>query len=338
MRKALVTILQYVIFLGLGIWIIFRMLHQLNDRERSELISAIQSVNLWYLIPIFIVGFLSHFFRALRWRLLLETLKIHPSIANTTFAVLIGYITNLVLPRAGEVAKCTVLARYEKTPAHNMIGTIAAERAFDVLCLVIITIAAFLLQASKISSFAIEKTQAIFGKAQSKGLLITIVAVVFILILFLLNYFYRRNKETKVGQFIKGMSDGVRSIIHMKKRWEFVGYTFLIWFMYTLQIYIGFLSMPATHNLPMLAALVVLVFGSVGMIVTPGGIGAYPLLVGQILIPYAIMDVSAQAFGWVAWAVQTGIILILGMISLVLLPILNRNKYAQAPVDTKQNI
>ncbi|HXS37137.1 MAG TPA: lysylphosphatidylglycerol synthase transmembrane domain-containing protein [Flavipsychrobacter sp.] len=338
MRKTLITILQYVIFLGLGIWIIFHMMHQLTDKQKTELISAIQSVNLWYILPIFVVGFLSHFFRALRWRLLLETLKVHPSVVNTTFAVLIGYLANLVLPRAGEVAKCTVLARYERTPAHNMIGTIVAERAFDILCLVIITIAAFLLQANVIGSYAEHLSQVVFGKMQSKAPLIFAGLVVFVLLILLLNFFYRRNKETKVGQFIKGMSDGVRSIIHMKKRWEFIGYTFLIWLMYTFQIYLGFLSLPATHHLSILAALVVLIFGSVGMITTPGGIGAYTLLVAEILVFYSISDVSAQAFGWVAWAVQTGIICILGIISLVLLPILNRNRYAQAPVDTKQNI
>src|ERR1700721_2963623 len=146
MKKTLLTILQYVVFLGLGIGIVYHILHQLSARQVDELKAAIYSIDPWYLIPIFIAGFLSHFFRAVRWRYLLETVGTKPSLTNTTFAVLIGYITNLLLPRAGEVAKCTVLAKYEKTPAHKMIGTIVAERAFDILCLIVIAIFAFLIQ------------------------------------------------------------------------------------------------------------------------------------------------------------------------------------------------
>lgn len=132
MKKAILTILQYLVFLGLGIWIVYHMLHQLSDREQTELMDAIKSIDAWYLIPISVVGFFSHFFRALRWRYLLETVDMKPTITNTFFAVMIGYVANLALPRAGEVAKCTVLAKYEKMPAHKMIGTIVAERAFEI--------------------------------------------------------------------------------------------------------------------------------------------------------------------------------------------------------------
>ena len=78
MRKALITILKYVIFLGLGIWITYHMLHQLSDKQRSDLVDAIESINPWYLIPISIVGFFSHYIRAVRWRYLLETIDLHP--------------------------------------------------------------------------------------------------------------------------------------------------------------------------------------------------------------------------------------------------------------------
>jgi len=339
MKKVFLTILQYIIFLGLGIWLIYHMLHQLKEAGKlGDLINAIESINLWYLIPIFIVGFCSHFFRALRWRLLLETIDAKPSVVNTTFAVLIGYIANLILPRAGEVAKCTVLARYEKTPAHKMVGTIVAERAFDVLCLFIITFFAFLLQANVIRSFAVVQYHNLRDLLSSHkyillGMIVLGVAAIVALILV-----YRRHRENKIGLFIKELGHGILSIFLMKKRWQFIGYTFLIWLMYTMQIYIGFFSLSGTSHLSILAALVVLVYGSVAVILTPGGIGAYTAFVAAILVYYSVDDVSAQAFGWIAWAVQTGIICLLGMLSLILLPLYNRNKYAQITVDTKQDI
>ncbi|MCB0695711.1 MAG: flippase-like domain-containing protein [Chitinophagaceae bacterium] len=327
-KKILLTVLQYIIFLGLGIAIIVYMSSQLSEEDKASMMSAIKGVRIWLLVPIFLVGFLSHYFRALRWKLLLEEVDIKSSTANTTFAVMIGYIGNLVLPRAGEVAKCTVLARYEKVPADKMIGTIVAERAFDVVCLVAITIAAFILQAEVIGEYA----QGLFGTMSSnaKGIVTTIYFQIFIIIaavgLITFFIFLKRIKQTKVGQFVKGLGDGVASIFKLKRRGMFLLYTTLIWGCYWFLVLMGFWSMSQLEHLPGLGALVVLIFGSIGMITTQGGIGAYPYLVGKILVFYGIPEVYGLAFGWVSWTVQTGVVVVFGVLSLILLPIYNNRR------------
>jgi hypothetical protein len=335
MKKALKTILQYVIFLGLGIWIIYHMITSLKPDQRDDLLGAIQSVNLWFLAPIFVAGFFSHFFRALRWRLLLEPMNMYPGVVNTTFAVLIGYVMNLVLPRAGEVAKCTVLARYEKVPAHKMVGTVVSERAFDLLCLVVIAAAAFSIEAHVISDYVSALTKGIYDKIMRHTLVLIIILAGLVILTVATILVYRRHKETKVGHFMREMSHGILSIIHMRKRWQFLGYTVLIWAMYTLQIYLGFLSLHDTHHLSISVALVVLVYGAVGMIITPGGIGAYTFLVAEILGAYAVSEISAQAFGWIAWAAQTGILIVLGISSLLLIQLYNRKRNVETAVDRK---
>lgn len=335
MKKTLGTILQYVIFLGLGIWIIVHMITTLKPEQRDDLVNAIQSVDIWFLIPIFFVGFLSHLFRAMRWRLLLEPLNMHPTLVNTTFAVLIGYVMNLVLPRAGEVAKCTVLARYEKVPAHKMVGTIVSERAFDLLCLFVIAVAAFSIEAHVISSYVADLTKGLYDKIMRHRVVLGLILAGLAILITVLVLVYRRHRETKVGHFIREMSHGILSIVHMKKRWQFLGYTFLIWAMYTTQIYLGFLSLHDTQHLSASVALVVLVYGAVGMIITPGGIGAYTLLVAEILTAYNISEVSAQAFGWIAWAAQTGILIVLGVASLLLIHIYNRKRHVEIAMDRK---
>lgn len=338
MKKTLLTILQYVVFLGLGIWIVYHMLHQLSDKQQTELVLAIESIDAWYLIPICFVGFLSHLFRALRWRYLLETVDMRPTVTNTMFAVMIGYVTNLALPRAGEVAKCTVLAKYEKMPAHKMIGTIVAERAFDMLCLVLIAILAFILQFKWIDDYVGASIHSLGTKIINNKRNLLIAGIILIVLVGGIVIIYRKNKDSKVGRFIKEMSRGILSILHMKKRWQFMTYTVLIWLMYMMQIYIGLKSLPATHHLSMLSALVILVYGSVGMIITPGGIGLYPYLVSQILGLYLINEVPAQAFGWIAWVVQTALIIILGVVSLLIIDSYNRKRDAQTAMGTKQNI
>ncbi len=329
-KKTLITILQYIVFLGLGIAIIFYMSSQLTEQDKNEMYAAIRGVKLWYFIPIFIMGFLSHYFRAIRWKLLLEPLNIKPTTFNITASVLIGYIANLVFPRAGEVAKCTVLAKYENVPADKMIGTIVAERAFDVVCLAVITATAFVLQADIIGDYATD----VLGKISAKTNVFIFMIIALVLMIITLVLVYRRFKESKVGKFIKGLSDGVKSILSMKQRGKFLLYTFLVWLMYWGQVYMGFWSLSGTENLSAAAALVVLIFGSVGMITTQGGVGAYAYLVGKILLFYGIDKANGQAYGWVSWLVQVGIVFILGILSLILLPVYNRKKHdAQASVD-----
>ena len=336
MKKALITILKYVIFLGLGIWITYHMLHELSDQQRSELVNAIESIDPWYLIPISVVGFFSHYIRAVRWKYLLETIDLHPTTANTFFAVMIGYITNLALPRAGEVAKCTVLAKYEDMPAHKMVGTIVAERAWDVLCLFLIAIAAFVMQMSAINAYVGSKMAIVHEKIEAHKTVLVISLIVFALIILVLIIIYRRNKESKGGMLLKEMTHGILSIIHMKKKWEFLLLSVVMWIMYLLQVYIGLRSLHDTHAMSMMAALVVLVYGSLGLIITPGGIGAYPYLVAQILSgPYSIPEVPAQAFGWIAWALQTVLIILLGLLSLLLIHSYNKKRNAKAAVDNK---
>ncbi len=331
-KKVLLTALQYIIFLGLGIAIIIYMSNQLSDEDKDSMMAAIKGVRLWLLIPIFLVGFLSHYFRAVRWKLLLEEVDVKASTTNTVFSVMIGYIGNLVIPRAGEVAKCTVLARYEKVPADKMIGTIVAERAFDVVCLILITVSAFVLQADIIGNYAGQ----LFGEMSSdaKGVLTSIyfqiLVVVFAVGLIAFFLLLKRIKHTKVGQFFTGLGDGVKSIFKLKKRGKFLLYTALIWASYWFLVYMGFWSMSQLEHLSGLCALVVLIFGSIGMIATQGGIGAYPLLVGQILSSYGIAQAYGLAFGWVSWTVQTGVVVIFGVISIILLPIYNNRKKADA--------
>lgn len=336
MKKTVFTILQYLIFFGLGGLLIWWQYHQLQPSDKDQIFTAFDQVKerLWLLIPVLIIGFLSHYFRALRWKLLLEPLDLKPTTINITFAVLIGYLTNLLLPRMGEVARCSILAKYENEPVDKIIGTIVAERSFDVVCLLLVSLLAFLLQMDVVSGFASE----LMTKFAIKGSSIFIGLSIFVLTIAGLYLLYKKNKQSKIGKFIGGIGYGVLSIQRMKKKWHFLGYTILIWVSYLSLIYIGFKSMDATMGLGWLVALSVLVFGSVGIIATPGGIGAYPIIVQKLLVTvYGVNKNFALAFGWVSWMAQTAIIIVLGLISLILLPLYNIKPHGQNAVDSKQN-
>lgn len=326
--------MQYVIFFGLGALLIWWQYKQLDVKDKDQIFTAFGQVKerIWLLIPVLIIGFFSHFFRALRWKLLLQPLKLKPTTANITFSVLIGYLVNLLLPRMGEVARCTILAKYEHEPADKIIGTIVAERSFDVVCLILITIIAFLLNIEIAGGFMHEQ----IAKFAIKGSTIALLLIGFVGFITLLVFIYKKNKKSKIGHFISGIGYGVMSIKYMHKKGLFLLYTFLIWICYLSLIYIGFKAIDATEHLGWLPALSVLVFGSVGMIATPGGIGAYPYVVQKLLVNVYIINKNyALAFGWACWMAQTAVILVLGILSLILLPLYNVKPHGQNSVDSK---
>jgi uncharacterized protein (TIRG00374 family) len=331
--KALKIVLQYVVFLGLGIAIIYYMFHSMKQEDKEAMFTSMKQARLWVIIPVLISGFLSHWFRALRWRLILKPLDIYPTATNTTLAILIGYLVNLLVPRMGEVAKCTILAKHEHVPADKMVGTVVAERAFDMVTLIAITVAAFALQADIIGKFVTEEILPAFA---AKTTLIAAAVSGLVFFMLLLFYVARKYQHSKIGRFIKGLTDGITSIWRLQDKWLFLLFTVLIWGNYYLQVMMGFWSLPSTDHLGWLCGLVVLVFGSVGMIATPGGLGAYPILVASILVAYDLTTVDGLALGWVSWTAQAAIVIVLGVTALIILPIYNRNKHhAKVRVDTK---
>jgi hypothetical protein len=228
----------------------------------------------------------------------------------------------------GEVAKCTVLAKYEDVPADKLVGTIIAERAFDTICLLIIVLITLGVQYDIIYPLAHDLYIKIFTDASGNFIWLRILIALGIMVagILALVLLYRKIKNSKVGHIIKGLGEGLKAILLVKKKGLFLLHTVLIWGGYTGAVIVGFYALPETEHIVPLAGLAVISFGSIGMIATPGGIGAYPVIVAQVLILYGISEGVGLAYGWVSWAVQTAIILILGLAALVLLPLYNRKQ------------
>ena len=281
-----------------------------------------------------VISGLSHYFRAVRWKILLEPLHHKPKTSNVFFAVMVGYLANFAIHRIGEVTRCGLLTKYEKVPFTEGFGSVIAERAFDMVCLIIIFFMVFALEFTKISGIAndlIFTTIANKWNAlmQNHTLLIILAIVGFIAIA---GFFYFRKKiqkliSGKIKGFIFGIWEGLLSIKNVNKPYMFILQTILIWIMYILQVYVCFFAFAETSHLSFTVAMVIMVFGSIGIIAVPGGTGAYQLIVIQILTTvYAITSTPANAFAWSVWASQFILIVLLGFISLVLLGALNKKE------------
>src|SRR6187455_2709785 len=165
MRKSFVTVAQYVIFLGLGIFLLWLTTRNLSDEELTLMKQSLLKAKYILIIPAMVLLLASHYSRALRWKILMEPLGFQPKTANTFFAVMLSYFFNLLVPRLGEVMKCTILARYEKTPVDKLVGTMVAERAFDFICLVLVVIITIFIQIDVVGGFASVE----FGKIMARA-------------------------------------------------------------------------------------------------------------------------------------------------------------------------
>lgn len=333
MKKPIITILQYLLFLGLGILFVWLSVREISAKDWADIKAALLRARLGLIVPVCLMLLASHYSRAIRWKILMEPLGYKPSTFNTFAAVMIGYLVNAGVPRLGEVVKCTLLSRYEKVRADKLIGTIVVERAVDVVCLLIVFLLALLFQGHVIGDFVASLFGNFFrnnaggfavGKIASyAGVAIAILLVIY----YLIKRFGHVDAIAKVKTVFLGILHGLQSIRLLKRKGLFVFHSLLIWTLYLFSTAVGIHALRETEHLGVMGALTTLAVGSVGMILTPGGIGAYPLLVSRLMEVYGVDRATiGVAAGWILWTVQTAIVLIGGAILVPLFSYYNKNK------------
>ncbi len=340
MKKRLISILQYTLFLGGGIFLVWWQLSAMTAEQKVQFKNALFNANYWLVIPIVFMNLASHLSRSYRWKLLLEPMGYHPKIKNVFAVTMIGYLANSAVPRLGEILKCTFLSKYEKIKVDHLIGSIVIERTFDVICFIFFIALTVVMQINKIGSFVQQKINELGGNSSFPFWAKAILGLLFITLCYIgLKFLSKRYPQNKLLQKINGFADGLltgfASIKNLKKRKAFFAHTVFIWSMYLLQIYIAFYAIEQTQHLNLKAACSVLTISTFAMIITPNGIGLFPLFVKQTLVAYSIGEVYGEALGWLIWSVSTLIIIVVGLTSLLLLPYINKHKNESSTGDTQ---
>lgn len=323
-----------MVFLAIGavlFWLAFR------GEDINEIFTEIKYADYTWIALAIIAMFLSHIVRAMRWNQLLDTLHIKTKMHTTFYAVMIGYFVNNAVSRLGEITRCGVLASHHKVPVNSVIGTIIAERAFDILTMFIILLITILSQLFFLGDFIYEHFfYPITTKFSSSISALLIIGGGFIGICLLFFFIYRlflpklRKMKLfhKILDLVKGFWQGIKTIKDVKHKNLFIFYSVLMWGFYTLTIYLCFQSITATKHLTFIDALTVMALGSIGTLVpTPGGIGAYQYFVTLSLITLFFIEKStASAFANLVYFTQWLMINIIGSISWVLLFLSDKKK------------
>ena len=324
MRKKLINVIKYLLFGFLAFLLLALALKNQNPRE---LLQSLANLEMNWIYLSIVLGALAIILRGVRWIHMIHPLGHNCKVSNSINAVAIGYLTNLAIPRAGEISRCTALNKKENIPVDKLFGTIIAERVIDLLVLISLLILMFIINFEKIIIFF----YSVFSKAQAlpiNSILLFVLSLLAVSSTFFL--YVKRNQSStiviKIKDFFEGIKEGFISVKKIKNKTTFWIHTALIWGLYALMTYICFFAISETNSLSFIDGIYIMVIGGIGMVVpTQGGIGSYHLATKLGLMSLGIGADSALIFAFAVHTAQTLMALVFGAISLALLFISKSN-------------
>lgn len=309
--------IQYTVIFLIGLFFLYFVF---NGTDWNDMFEKFKHANYSWIAVGMVVSLLSHFLRGYRAVMLYDALGYKVTVKNSFYAVLIGYMMNYVIPRAGEVSRCAALNKTDDIPVNKSLGTVVTERVFDMVILVILLALVFVLQFDLLMGYINNALSN--GGTQSNGLplkwiLLGIVAVSVIAFFGLRSRLKNNPLYNKVLDVLKGFSEGLLSIRHIKNPLWFVVLSASIWACYLFMMYFCFFAMEATQNLNFNACLTVFAIGTIGMVIpAPGaGAGTYHFAIMQSLFLFGVPLEDGRAYATIVHGIQMIILLILGALA-----------------------
>ncbi|MEN8226678.1 MAG: lysylphosphatidylglycerol synthase transmembrane domain-containing protein [Bacteroidota bacterium] len=341
MKKAILQILKIAGFLALGILLLY---FAFRGIAFDELWATLRETNFWWIGLSLFFAFISFFFRARRWVLLIEPLGFKPSFKNTYHSVMVGYLFNFALPRLGEVTRCVTLGKREKIPVDSLFGTVIVERVIDLMMLFLIML---ILLVSWMEKFGAFFTQQVFDPLRQKMMdtfggtaVFWLLIIGFFSVIILLLYLFRKQLVQvvlirKISNILKGVLDGLKSIFRMKRKWEFVLHSVLIWFFYIMMTWMVVFALEETAGLTFIDGMFLLVIGALGMSApVTAGIGAFHWITSRgLFFVYGLSLEQGNAYAILAHESNSILTIILGATSYLLLMLARKKNNHTQPAD-----
>jgi len=335
MWKKIFSFLKYAVFLAVGItvfWWVYK------DEPFDKYKAAFKDLNYFWILVSLLLSILSQISRAVRWNMLIRPLGYKPRLINTYLSVLILYFVNLLLPRAGEVFRCTILSRYEKIPFTKLAGTVFVERMADLITLMLLAVVIILSQLNVFVSFfnthSEVKTNLLQLLSVRNILLGFFILGLLVGLVLILNRYYHRKKGDKGNTLIKRIRlirqnflEGIKSVAKLENKWLFIGHTIFIFVMWLFMLFVIFKAYGPTRHLSLGTGMITFMMGGLAMLApVQGGIGPWHFMVYETLFIYGIDKADGKVFALIAHATTNLIYLFLGLAALLVIQFVNSNR------------
>lgn len=270
--------------------------------------------------------------RSARWQMLLHAAGQKAGFWPVFVALQLGYLSNLAIPRLGEVTRCGSL--YKMTGANPLSagGTVVAERAIDLICLGLLSLTAILMAGHELEMQLRESLLAPIAELMATHALALILAGLAFLMLCagLIWYLRHKAKSGLLRNFILSLLEGLASVFKLRRSWLFLLYTLGIWLMYAAAPVCALLALDlGGENLLELGFFAFVVGSLARTLPLPGGsAGAYHLAVGQVLIAYGHAAQQALGLASLNHLAQTLLQLGLGLLAALAFIFLSRKPHS----------
>ncbi len=314
--------LKYMAYMFLGIiimYVIFR------GSDPQQMITDLKKVKLTPVIISFIMGYIAYVSRGMRWIYMVKSMGYKVKLIHSINAVALAYFTNLILPRVGEITRCTALNKTHNIPVNKLMGTVIIERIIDFIMLFMIMGITLIIKFDLMIQFI---NTALEGKIkEEKDFTFVWILISFLGILYILFFIFRKKIRNtsiykKIIHFLMGIKDGIKTIKNIEKKRFFIFHTLLIWLLYILMVYVVFFAIDKTSHLSFIECLFIFVVGALAMIVpVPGGIGAYH---AAIMLGFMILGIDRNTglfFATLVHTTQTFVAIIFGTVALIMISV-----------------
>ncbi|UPT71809.1 MAG: flippase-like domain-containing protein [Flavobacterium sp. JAD_PAG50586_2] len=321
MKKQLGKWLTILVPLLIGIGIIYYQFTTLTADEIEKIKISFEKANYYYILLSLVIACIGYWSRAYRWKFALNHLGYQTKFSTNFLTVCVSYLVNLTVPRSGEITRAALLKKYENVPFDKAFGTIVAERIVDLMIFFLFVLVGFVSQFDQIYQFLLSQNVSL------QSLLFYAVIGLIIFVVFILIWIYAEWQIIiKLKKKLSGLIEGITTVYKMKDKWKYIFHSFFIWFSYLTMFYVAVFALPETAEISLDIVLMGFIFGSLAVGFSNGGLGAYPFSIALIFSLYGITNDVGTAFGWLVWTSQTILAIVMGLLSYLLLPILNRNK------------
>lgn len=292
MQKKTKSILSYVFWMAVAAVLVYFCLRNIDWGQFFE---ALEACKWEYVIASMLLGLLSLFLRGVRWRMLLTPIDPGTSILTCFNAYNICSVTNIVLPRAGEVVRLAYIVKHSSRDeegkrilsADKVLGTVVIERAWDIVFVAVLATLFTLLNWEAFGSFFSEIVAAMGTRKGLLWLAVAALAFIFLFVFLARHLRHRGGIWAKTWGVLEGIGHGLGTFRHMKNGWVFILLTIAIWFLYwvmSVAILWALKDIEAFAPLTLMDALFLSIVGSMSSLIpVPGGFGAYHGLVGGAL-------------------------------------------------------
>lgn len=280
--------LSYGISLALAGMFLYIAFHGVNF---SEVMNVVSNAYVFWMIMFIITVFLGHVIRALRWKVILNSVKPDASFKNLFGALMVGYGINCVTPKLGEITRAVLLGKWENLSRSSMFGTVIVERVIDIISLgLAVLISVFVWRENLYDSFPWLETTLYFAGI----MMLTVILTIYFTVKykdrfygFIIRLFSKISEKLaqKLAYIFEMLTEGFSSLKGSRNYIYTFILTIVMLLVYALSSYVGFFMFEELKPVTFEMGWVLMSIAAIGVVIpTPGATGSYHTLAKSTLV------------------------------------------------------